>query len=537
MPPDKSAQDEALPEYVTMYEVSGQDEISVHAYERYMRDKGADEQIRQAAEDSLPNLEKKIRSNTSEYTIAPVIEEGLANKDVRLQELYAGMIGKAPERQRGHLIEIALATDESKVQKKASDFILYTPADVRAGLQEKLAEVIRQGLAQPDPALQETYSGLIGCTSELQIGGLIEQVFTTGSIRAQKVCAGQIGFADPLDHAKLVDELTSIIERGMADTDVDTQVAYARMTQYASPDKRSELESRKLELVHQGLASADPSTRKAWARVIRNIPSDKTIFVEEAFATGDLEVAEICMRAGSTESLAPFGELPVEVQDRLRVQIGVAVARGLEGDDMKTQGICLRMLKYAPDAQKNSLLQIAKDRLGDAVVEPPLYKDKAVSDDSLSRVGFEKTGSKTTLIGGELKGKTIIRQIEPDAFMTWERLYDDHKLWKGAGLDYVPIEPIQSFKLDREGLVDVFSGVLDLSFRAWSDMGGEFLSELKQDRQRIVDILQAQGIKHGHTHDDNFCLRFFRDENGKVDFSRKPRIYLIDFDQAVSPAP
>lgn len=31
----------------------------------------------------------------------------------------------------------------------------------------------------------------------------------------------------------------------------------------------------------------------------------------------------------------------------------------------------------------------------------------------------------------------------------------------------------------------------------------------------------------------NFCLRFYRDENGNVDINKIPRIYLVDFDKAV----
>jgi len=84
-------------------------------------------------------------------------------------------------------------------------------------------------------------------------------------------------------------------------------------------------------------------------------------------------------------------------------------------------------------------------------------------------------------------------------------------------------------------LVDVFSGVLDLSFRQWEKIStGLFVDELREQRGKIISVLKSQGITHGHTHDGNFVLRFFRDENGNPDINKTPRIYAIDFDMAVS---
>jgi hypothetical protein len=192
------------------------------------------------------------------------------------------------------------------------------------------------------------------------------------------------------------------------------------------------------------------------------------------------------------------------------------------------------MILYAPENEKTDLFKLAKEKLKDYIVEGPLYKDKNINDVRFSRSEFEKTGSKIILIGGELKDKTIIRHITPEAFAAWQKLYEDWKTWGAAGFDYVPIEPIQSFKLGKDGLVSVYSGVLDLSLSSWGGMNGKFMPELRKDKEKIIKTLDNKNIEHGHMHDNNFCLRFFRDKNGKVDFDKKPRIYLIDFDQAIS---
>jgi len=166
------------------------------------------------------------------------------------------------------------------------------------------------------------------------------------------------------------------------------------------------------------------------------------------------------------------------------------------------------------------------------------HQDTGYFTQKISRVireEFRKTGSTTTLVGGPLKDRLIIRHIKPGAFIAWQKAYEDYEMWRKAGFDYVPIEPIQSYRLNKEGEVDVFSGVLDLSLDQWLEIsGGIFEKELSELRDRIISALENEGIKHGHTHDNNFVLRFFRDEDGNPDFNRIPRLYAIDFDQAVS---
>ncbi|PKL72117.1 hypothetical protein CVV26_02925 [Candidatus Kuenenbacteria bacterium HGW-Kuenenbacteria-1] len=198
------------------------------------------------------------------------------------------------------------------------------------------------------------------------------------------------------------------------------------------------------------------------------------------------------------------------------------------------------MIPFVPKNEQKDLFELAKEKLGNVLIESSLYSKNIISNDSFSRQNFEKGGSKkkspkTTLIGGGLKNKTIIRHIKPEHFLTWQKVYKNYKLWEKAGFDYVPIEPIQSFKLNKENLVNVYSGVLDLDLYDWKQITDEFVKELEEDREKIIEILEKNKIKHGHTNVvKNFCLRFFRDKNGNVDFNQKPRIYLIDWDQAVS---
>jgi len=213
------------------------------------------------------------------------------------------------------------------------------------------------------------------------------------------------------------------------------------------------------------------------------------------------------------------------------------IKQALSQEDPEVQRKAAEMIWFAPEQERVSLIKIAFDAgLGNEIIKPPLYDRSNLDKERFQRKEFEKTGSETTLVGGALKDKLIIRRIQPKAFLAWQKIYENYQAWKDNGFDYVPIEPIQSYKLNKEGKVDVFSGVLDLSLTEWSEISVRmFMKELKKQKNKIISVLEGQGIIHGHTHDNNFVLRFFRDKDGNPDITKVPRLYVIDFDAAVSP--
>jgi hypothetical protein len=214
------------------------------------------------------------------------------------------------------------------------------------------------------------------------------------------------------------------------------------------------------------------------------------------------------------------------------------IEQALSQENLEVQIEAVKMIKYAPEQKRASLIKIAFDLgLGNEVVKPPLYNKSDLDKQRFKRQPFKKTGSETTLVGGPLKDKLIIRHIKPRAFLAWQKIYENYQVWRDNGFDYVPIEPIQSYRFNKKrGLVEVFSGVLDLSLAEWLRVsGGMFEKELTEQKNKIISILESQGIEHGHLHDNNFVLRFFRDQNGNPDLNQVPRLYVIDFDAAVSP--
>lgn len=213
---------------------------------------------------------------------------------------------------------------------------------------------------------------------------------------------------------------------------------------------------------------------------------------------------------------------------------------GLKSDNPLIREKCEALVLFKiSEEKKDELLPLLKEGYSERAKETPLYR-KIKKDSNgrylLSKQSFEKDGSDTTLLGSGLENKIIIRHITPESFLAWKKAFDNYNMWKNEGFDYVPVEPIVKFRLNKEvdNTVDVFSGVLDCSFFDFLEKGisPQFLSDLEKEKEKIKDVLNKNKIIHGHTHDHNFCLKFFRDSSGNIDFSKKPRIYIIDFDRA-----
>ena len=174
-------------------------------------------------------------------------------------------------------------------------------------------------------------------------------------------------------------------------------------------------------------------------------------------------------------------------------------------------------------------------RFTTALITSPLYKNSPLSSENFARHTFDNSGSKTKILAAKQQNKLIIRHIAPDTFVAWQKAFEAHTTWKELGFDYVPIEPIQSYHLSQSGFVDVASGVLDIDYDSWQRrFPALFTNSLKDRKDAILKGLQLLGVDHGHSHNNNFVLRFFRNEDGLPDIKKAPRLYIIDFDNAES---
>lgn len=209
------------------------------------------------------------------------------------------------------------------------------------------------------------------------------------------------------------------------------------------------------------------------------------------------------------------------------------IEQGLMHTSVRIHWFFAHQVKHLSEKDRLELLE--DTRFTEALTTSPLYKNSSLSSENFGRDAFEKTGSKTTLLGGALKNKLILRHILPDTFVAWKKAFEAYPTWQELGFDYVPIEPIQTYHLSQNGFVNTASGVLDIDYDNWQRRFPMlFTDSLKEQKDAINKGLKLLGVDHGHAHDTNFVLRFFRDENGLPDLSKTPRLYIIDFDEAKS---
>lgn len=546
---------------VEMYEVPGHGEITQHVLDRYQRDRNRFDQamrevlVAQNQMTSEPDLIDRILSasgderheliiqalNDPDYhkhkfaaqmiwnapakekieiqqLVAQTISQALSGSDIELQRQMVELIEFAPSEQQAELVRQALNSFDVEVWGMAAEmisaksFVLYE----REELQQLVTQKIRQTLSESDAEAQKEVMELIYCAPSNQRADLIRLALMSAFTDVWRKAADLIrnrAFVKSEKNA-LQQLVAQKINQVFLSSDVEAQKQAAEIIWIAP-------EADRVDLILQALEISHAEVQKRAIKNIRSVDRDQQAHL---------------IRLG-LKSLNP------EVQQEAAKMISSWVLQeasslmnlALETNEPGVAKIVLDLTFLLPEEKRKIFREKALQILGDKLVEPPLYLQTSLGEDEFARAEFEKDGSETTLVGGDLYQKSIIRHIKPEAFQAWQKLYEDHELWKINGFDYVPIEPIISFRLEKKGTVAVFSGVLDINFEAWKNITSKFVEELTAQREKILAVLANQSLIHGHHHDGNFCLRFFRDDNGRIDMEKVPRLYLIDFDQAVSP--
>lgn len=491
--------EDGLPSYVSMYEISGQDPITEHSFNRYIKDKKQDRAIKEVVEESVPSIEEKILKVTEEnWTVT--MEQGLDNENVEVQLMAAEKVFYAPKTLQKEAtvlqekilskIKEGLANPDINTKKQYVEMIAFAPKEAKDSLKKTVSTIINEGLDSQDVETQKTAASMIGWAPETDFFSLIEKGLSSENIDVQKEAADKIGHIEYEKRKPLTEMVSPIVKQGLNDPDIKVQKTAANMIWYVPTKEEPSLRKLVVLKVRNGLTDASFEVRKMAAEMI-------------SYVAGD--------------------DMP-----------GL-ITEALNNPHIEVQKIAIKQIECAPTEKRIPLCKYVIEKgLGNELVESYPIARENISGEKLSRKGFAKTGSGTTLLGGELKGKAMIRHIKPEAFLTWQKVYEDYSLWQENGFDYVPIEPIYSYHLNKDGLVDVYSGVLDCNLEEWGTKWYTYLTKLHDKKEKIINVLKKANILHGHTHDMNFCLRFFRDEKGGVDFSKEPRIYLIDFDQALA---
>lgn len=207
----------------------------------------------------------------------------------------------------------------------------------------------------------------------------------------------------------------------------------------------------------------------------------------------------------------------------------------LEGAYDQAKSVATGFIRYVEESEKVELMELAgvdDEGFGQSV----LSMRASVSDEILE---FGKTGSSTYILPKQHCAS--MRVVSANSAKVWAEAFYDWAAWHRAGFSYVPVEPIEDIDFYHQrwsgGVVVEVSAVVtsNLAGRSladWKRFRQDFMDELTTQRKKIVATLERMGIEHGHLHDGNFVVVPYKTSNGQVDYSRCPRLYVIDFDQA-----
>ena len=399
------------------------------------------------------------------------INKALADKNGDVRGAAAEMIPFAPEEKRVELLDEAMRDGGFGVRNSAVKAIDSVPESNRLRL---LEEELKREHGDSRIAIK-----IIGSLPETERGQFIKRIFKSG-----------LSF-NLYDGAKLL---------GLASKD-----EYPDLLQEA----RHRLASNELQF---NLKMIDFLPEKKRARWLRDGLQDKNYFVRRS--------------AADSINSAP------EPERALLLKIAI-------GDPEKTVRIgALNTLGRMPTNIQNKVLDFMEQGENMGAVKVPESKLYVEAPEKFLRKKFAKSGSGTTLLGqfGEesLRGKAIIRHITLPAYLSWKKAFEAHEFWRSKGFDYVPIEPILSAAPRKNLEIDVATQVLGPSTGDWEEVNRHFRTYISMQRQIIESALTEAGIIHGHLHEWNFCLVFDKNPDGSDDYTKRPRVYAIDFDQAIS---
>lgn len=471
------------------------------------------------------------------------VRDGLNSGNIEKQIIFSRTTLYMSENEQEQLIDIALDLNNIEIIRNCINGTRNL--NQSALFVSKFIKIIEDALDSGDTQKQDSYSDLIWHLEEdkrakllIKFENIIIDGLNSNDVNKHILSADKIHKISREKKDTSLEKLIEIIKNGLDSDDIEKQMIYAEMIEKIPEYLKENLLTKLETIIIDGLDSNETKKKILYAKMIM-YAQDKSKYklIEIALDSNDTEVIKICLEM--IEEDKNFDQ-----KYNIYKKLVKIIENGLDSDDIADRKKYASMIFNISDSnQRTKLFKLAKEKIGDRLIESPLY-DKVEKDSKgkpiLSKKGFEKSHSETTLLGSGIEENLIVRHINPESFLAWKRAYEMYDVWK-RHFNYVPVEPIVKFRLNnekndkpqRKGLVDVFSGVLDCSLSYWFSIGGGFLDELEEKKKIISKVLRENYISHGHDdHFGNFCLRFERDEKGNIDFSKEPKIYVIDFDIA-----
>lgn len=294
-----------LPAHIKMYEISGQEEITKHSLNRYLRSKKQDDKIKEQIKKSPESIIDHIK-NTAEAEKSNIIKDYLKSSDNTVKIIAIGMIGSVPKDERTELFKKALKDNNVEIQMMAARFI--------------------------------------SCVSNENLSLLINYCLNNSYVKAQKIAISFI-------HSLPEDEKVALIEKCLNNDNIEIQQAGAEKIYSVQEEKKDFLGKKVLNNIEGNFKDADTKTKKVMIQMIKDIPEDKrTKLVVEGLHDNEIEIQK------TSASLVHF--LPGKDQSLVTDIIIEKITKGMNNPDIEIQKKYIAMIKSLPYGKSIQLTKL-----------------------------------------------------------------------------------------------------------------------------------------------------------------------------------
>ncbi|MBI2473791.1 hypothetical protein HYV70_04535 [Candidatus Uhrbacteria bacterium] len=480
---------------------------------------------------------------------ASIIKEWMSDEDpfVRINGLK--LIPKLLETDRTPLIQQGLMDENLTIRLSAVEFISLAAQEQQDEMKQKSVSIIEEGLKDDDRYFFESALRLIVQAPMQDQERLREEVTsrirkvlenTDGLFDQKEYTIQLIPQAAKKDQESLRHIVTGFVQRGMDEISINGIKRAMMLIPEAGKKDQERLKNQAKMKIQQWIDKTPYSICRHGFALIPLLPKeDQEPFFNQAvfLIKQELNDEDFFVRL---EAVEDFNLIPQPYQERLKAQVLSILEEGFAHKENFIQRQTFDLIPQVPQKDRESFRRFFPLRLKKIAVQTPLYNHYP---ESFFHKAFRKTGSGTTLLdkvpGSQqetLKNRVIIRHIDALPYFFWKKVYEDAEFWKEKGFDYVPVEPIVKASYnEKTKKFDVATRVLvGPSVRMWKRETSLYTEFIDGQVQKIQYLLEELGVEHGHIHEGNFIVYFDRDEQGEPLLDKPPRVYVIDFDMAVS---
>jgi HEAT repeat protein len=471
---------------------------------------------------------------------AALIQQGLNDSNLAVCEKALQLINSCVEPlAQIILFRKALTSHELSLRIKVAENLVSSDLEVRNALQEELVALSRDCLKEEKVINRLSVFSVVDVLSDRSkqlisdsLTTLVQEALVSSDIDVlQRVLKSSQTFSVQ-ENKKIREKINDVIKTYSTHPDWFER---QKGIMFASLLGKSEILT---DVVGNALNDSAGPVRQSAVQRLSEIPLEQRVFFVKK-AVGD-DDQQVMLRA-----FAALFSLPEELRGGLEIQFRSTLERVLSLFDRSAAS---RLISSVPTEKQSELIGFLKKiapwfifEAEDYASETPLYTKHR---ERFFKKNFAKEeGAGITLLDSvpgqsekTLRNKVVVRHMQIGPYMAWRKAYEAVNFWLKNGFDYVPVEPIVSVKNAKRNLtVDVATRVVaGPSSGRWITRFGFYQKHIAESMLRIRKVLEELGIEHRHLHKDNFVINFPITTDGTPLIDHPPRVYVIDFDMAVS---